>query len=147
MQAYSQLLKTTESNSKIAMANQRLENVCRASLRVWGLIRLLKQEFGRSQELWMLCLWENSRKQYLVSKLKFFSSSFFPMFLLCYLCLYPVSFVFLLLFFIHTFDCHWNNKAANKAHIIKASNINNIITMTSWWNQDMTPYWIFRKII
>ena len=66
--------------------------------------------------------------------MKFFSLLFFSVFLLCYLCLYLC-----LLFFFYYFSFALliviGTAKQQRAHIIKASNINNIITITSWRNQ------------
>ena len=36
-------------------------------------------------------------------------------------------------------------KPISRTHINQASNINKVVIMVSWWNQDITPYWSFRK--
>ena len=58
---------------------------------------------------------------------------FFSVFLLCSL------------FIIHTFDYHYNNKGAEDT-CQQGVKINKTINITSWRNQDKTPYWIFRKL-
>ena len=65
-----------------------------------------------------------------------FSLLFFS---LCSFCVHYFSFS--LLFIIRP-GTKWQRTRINKA-----SNINKIITMPSWRNEDKRPYWIFRKII
>ena len=83
--------------------------------------------------------------QYPVFKLKFFPC-YFSVFLLCYLCFYlcllcfSYYFSFALLIIIRTTE-------RQRTHINKTSNINKFLTKQTWQNQDMTPYWIFRKNI
>ena len=57
----------------------------------------------------------------------FLKWSFFPFFFFSLFFLY-------LLFFIRPFECHYNNKVAEYTN--KTSNINKIITISSWRNQD-----------
>ena len=40
-----------------------------------------------------------------------------------------------------------NRTFEQQGHINKVSDINKFVTMTSCPNQDMTPYWIFQKIL
>ena len=67
-------------------------------------------------------------------KIKFFPFFFFSVFFSVY------YFSFALLAIIRT--TKWQRKYINKT-----PNINELITISSWRNQDKMPYWIFRKII
>ena len=62
-------------------------------------------------------------------------SFFLSFFSLCFFSVYYFSFGLLTLSFV------WQN-----THIKKTSNINELITISSWRNQDKMPYWIFRKM-
>ena len=79
-------------------------------------------------------------------QIDFFSLLFFSVFLQCYLCLYLCFLCFFYYFPFALLPVIGATKR-QRAHINKASNINKILTMTSWRNQYMTPYWIFWKMI
>ena len=76
---------------------------------------------------------ENSRKICRFFKLKFFSCYFS----LCFFCVHYLSFTLLTIII---------TTKGQRTHVNKVSNINKIINITSWRNQDKTPYWIFRKL-
>ena len=65
-------------------------------------------------------------------------SFFLVFFSLCFSCAYHFSFLLL---------TNIRGTKRQKTRINKASNINKIITMSSWRNQDKRPYGIFRRII
>ena len=72
-------------------------------------------------------------------QIDFFSLLFFSVFLQCYLCLYLCFLCFFYYFPFALLPVIGATKR-QRAHINKASNINKILTMTSWRNQYMTPY-------
>ena len=69
-----------------------------------------------------------------------FKMKFFPFFVfsICFFSVYYFSFA--LLTIIRT--TKWQS-----AHVSKTSIVNELITISSWRNQDKVSYWIFRKII
>ena len=63
--------------------------------------------------------------------------------------------VFILFFFLYFFNLRYFSFALfdiiraimrQRTNVNKPSNINKIIILKSWWNQEMTPYTIFQKI-
>ena len=125
-QAYSQLLKTTVSNSKFDMINQRLKNVRHASFRVIWLKNHDKNLEGHKN-----CECYVSKKiqenNFVFSNCFFFLSFFFFFFS----CAHYFFFAFLTII---------RTTKRQRTHVNKASKINKIITMSSWRNQDKKPY-------
>ena len=79
---------------------------------------------------------KNFKKKIQESNIVFSNWNFF--YFLCFFCVHFFSFALLTIIRI---------TKRQRTHINKASNINKVITMRLWQNQDMTTYLIFRKKI
>ena len=126
--SYFQLLKTTESDSNIAMTNQLLENVCRSVItKFWKFPKIVNIMFLRK-----------FKKPILPFQIAGFILVFF------FVCVSPVF------IFFHSHFWLSLEQQSGKGHVSIRCQISVkffVIAMILWLKQDMMPYWIYRKII
>ena len=126
-----QLLKTTVSNSKFDMIKKRTS--CEVQCpRVDK--KIIKKICKVARVVNFMFLRKLKKKKIALSNWRFFLSFFS----LCFFCVHYFSFALLTII---------RTTKQQGTQISTASNINKIIFMSSWRNQDETLYWFIWKII